>query len=65
MVRVELSKDKKQIIVTADIETLQPSASGKTLIVASTRGNLKTDVKIEHDGQQKPLTIGFNAYIAK
>ncbi|MFO7740343.1 MAG: hypothetical protein R6V46_17830 [Desulfatiglandaceae bacterium] len=38
-----------------------PSASGKTLVVASTRGNISTDVMV--DG--KPLTIGLNAYIKK
>ena len=37
-----------------------PSASGKTLVVASTRGNKTTDAKV--DG--KPVVIGFNAYIA-
>ena len=36
-----------------------PSASGKTLVVASTRGNAVTDVLV--DG--KPVTIGLNAYI--
>ncbi len=38
-----------------------PSASGKTMVVASTRGNISTDVMV--DG--KPLTIGLNAYIKK
>jgi hypothetical protein len=36
-----------------------PSASGKTLVVASTRGNAVTDVLV--DGN--PVTIGLNAYI--
>jgi hypothetical protein len=35
------------------------SASGKTLVVASTRGNAVTDVMV--DG--KPVTICLNAYI--
>ena len=38
-----------------------PSASGKTLVVATTRGNITTDVMFEG----KPLTIGLNAYIKK
>jgi len=38
-----------------------PSASGKTLVVASTRGNLKTSVEVGG----KPVTVGLNAYIAK
>jgi len=50
-----------KLIITADLETPTPSASGKTLVVCSTRGNMKTDVLIEG----KPLTIGLNAYIPK
>jgi len=42
-----------------DLEKPIPSASGKTLVVASTRGNAVTDVMV--DG--KPVTIGLNAYI--
>ena len=38
-----------------------PSATGKTLVVASTRGNISTDVMVEG----KPLIIGLNAYIKK
>ena len=38
-----------------------PSASGKTLVVASTRGNISTDIMV--DG--KPLTVGLNAYIKR
>ena len=38
-----------------------PSASGKTLVVASSRGNVKTTAEI--DG--KPITVGVNAYIAR
>ena len=61
MVSVKLSADSKQLIITADIETPTPSASGKTLVVASTRGNMHTLVQVAG----KPLTIGLNCYIAK
>lgn len=61
MVTVSLSKDKKKLIIEADIETPTPSSSGKTLVVCSTRGNMRTTVMIE--GQ--PLTIGLNCYIPK
>lgn len=37
----------------------QPSASGKTLVVASTRGNVATTATVNG----KPLTVGVNAYI--
>lgn len=52
--------DGNQLIITADLETPTPSASGKNLVVASTRGNLRTDVLV--DG--KPVTIGLNAFIS-
>jgi hypothetical protein len=38
-----------------------PSSSGKTLVVASSRGNAVTTAEV--DG--KPITIGLNAYIKK
>jgi hypothetical protein len=36
-----------------------PSATGKTLVVASTRGNMKTEATV--NGKQ--IVIGLNAYI--
>ena len=36
-----------------------PSATGKTLVVASSHGNKETEVQI----QGKPVFIGVNAYI--
>lgn len=53
-------RDNK-LCIEIDLEKPTPSASGKTLVVASTRGNMKTAVEI--DG--KPVTIGLNAYIYK
>jgi len=50
-----------QLIITVDIQTPAPSASGKTLVVASSHGNQATTAVI--DG--KPVIIGFNAYIKK
>ena len=40
--------------------TPTPSSTGKTLVVASSHGNKKTDAKV--NGQ--PVIIGVNAYIA-
>ena len=51
----------KQMIITVDMQTPAPSASGKTLVVASSHGNQPTTATI--DG--KPVIIGFNAYIKK
>lgn len=49
----------KKLIVTIDIEEPKPSASGKTLSIASSRGNQKTEAKF--NGQE--VTIGLNAYV--
>ena len=51
----------KQLIITIDLQAPAPSASGKTLVVASTHGNATTTATI--DG--KPLIVGVNAYIRK
>ena len=54
-------KDGK-LIIEIDLQTPPvPSASGKTLVVASTHGNQVTSLMIE--GQ--PVVIGVNAYIKK
>ncbi len=54
---VEIKGNK--LCIEIDLETPTPSASGKTLVVASTRGNAVTTAEV--DG--KPVTIGLNAYI--
>lgn len=38
-----------------------PSASGKTLVVASSRGNITTTALVGN----KPVIVGFNAYTQK
>lgn len=54
---VEIKNNK--LCIEIDLEKPTPSSSGKTLVVASTRGNVVTTVEV--DG--KPVTIGLNAYI--
>lgn len=49
------------LIVKIPTQTPEPSASGKTLVVASTRGNMKTTATVNG----KPVTIGLNAYIPR
>ena len=61
IVAVTAKIEENRLIIIADLETPTPSASGKTLVVASTHGNKETDVMI--DG--KPVIIGLNAYIRK
>jgi hypothetical protein len=53
-------KDNK-LCIEIDLEKPVPSSSGKTLVVASTHGNMVTSLEI--DG--KPVTIGLNAYIKR
>ena len=55
--KVEI-KDNK-LFIEIDLEKPTPSSSGKTLVVASTHGNVVTSAKVD----DKPLTIGLNAYI--
>ncbi len=49
----------KKLYIEIDLEEPTPSSSGKTLVVASTRGNAVTTAEVNG----KPVTIGLNAYI--
>jgi len=49
----------KKLMIEIDMDEPRPSASGKTLVVASTHGNQVTTATVNG----KPLTIGLNAYI--
>jgi hypothetical protein len=49
----------KKLYIEIDLEEPTPSSSGKTLVVASTRGNTVTTAEVNG----KPVTIGLNAYI--
>lgn len=56
---VETKIENGRLTISLPVQVATRSASGKTLIVASTHGSLKTDLKI--DG--KPLIVGVNAYV--
>lgn len=58
---VKIDEKAKTLTIVMPLGEPTPSASGKTLVVASTRGNVKTAALV--DG--KPVTIGLNAYIGK
>ena len=59
---MKVSIEGKELIIRIEMEEQPtPSASGKTLVVASTRGNMTTSVLI----QGKPVIIGLNAYIKR
>jgi len=51
----------KNNVMTIEIPMQSPkrSASGKTLVVASSRGNQTTTAQVNG----KPVVVGFNAYI--
>ena len=51
----------KSLVITVPLTDPTPSASGKTLVVASSHGNKETEPKING----KPVVIGLNAYIKR
>ena len=53
-------KDGK-LVISIELQEPTPSTSGKTLVVATTRGNVPTGVLINN----KELILGLNAYIKK
>ena len=54
-----VTREGDMLVIRIPIKVPTPSSSGKTLVVASTRGNQKTGVQI--DG--KDLYLGVNAYV--
>ena len=56
--QVKLSADKKSLIITVAIEE-RLSASGKSILIASSGSNSKTD--LEYKGKQ--VSCSINAYI--
>jgi hypothetical protein len=58
---LEAKIENGKLIIVIDLQEPTPSASGKTLVVATTHGNVSTECVI--DG--KNVTIGLNAYIKK
>jgi hypothetical protein len=57
---MKVTVEKNELVIRIPMQNPTPSASGKTLVVASTRGNVKTEVLVN----KKPVTIGLNAYIS-
>ncbi len=50
-----------ELVIRLPLQSPAPSASGKTLVVASSHGNQPTAAMVEG----KPVVIGVNAYIRK
>lgn len=57
---ITAEKKNGKLIITADMQKPEMSKSGKSLVVASSKGNVKTELLV--DG--KPVIIGLNAYIS-
>ncbi len=52
-----------QLVIRLPLQKPVPSATGKSLVVATTRGNLLTDATVKLNGADCPITIGVNAYL--
>ena len=59
LIKTVINEQEKTITLTLALDKPTPSSTGKTLGVASTHGNVPTDVKV--DG--KTVIVGANAYI--
>jgi len=57
--KVEKRGEKNILVVEIEMQAPTRSASGKTLVVASTHGNQATNASV--DG--KAIVVGLNAYI--
>jgi len=58
---MDVKIENGKLIVSIDLQEPTPSASGKTLVVATTHGNMVTQCVING----KNIVIGLNAYIKK
>jgi len=50
-----------ELVITIAMQEPRPSASGKTLVVASSNGNQVTTAMVGG----KPVVVGLNAYIRR
>lgn len=59
-ITIETEGKKSYLVIRAEIPGKpEPSKSGKSLLIASTGGNVATAVKV----QGKVVVVGLNAYI--
>lgn len=56
---LSVTREGDMLVIRIPIQVPTPSSSGKTLVVASTRGNQRSGVQI--DG--KDVFVGVNAYV--
>lgn len=55
----KIDNESNTITLVLDLQEPTPSASGKTLVVATTHGNVPSDLQMNG----KPVIVGVNAYI--
>lgn len=60
---MKVSIEKNELVIRIDMCEPRPSATGKTMVVATTSGNVVTEVT--HPKLKKPIKIGLNAFCAK
>ena len=58
---MEVKIENGKLIISIELQKPTPSASGKSLVIATTHGNVTTDCVSEG----KPVVVGLNAYIKK
>ena len=58
---MEAKIEGKKLVITVDLQEPAPSASGKTLVVASSHGNQATAAQVGG----KPVVVGLTAYIRR
>ena len=58
---MDVKIENGKLIISIDLQEPTPSASGKTLVVATTHGNTLTQCMVNG----KNVVIGLNAYINK
>jgi len=61
MAAMKVTQKGNKLIIELDMQKPTPSASGKTLVVATTRGNQVSELQV--DG--KAVMVGVNAYIRR
>jgi hypothetical protein len=59
MLSCKIDEQRKVLVITVDLQEPTPSASGKTLVIATTHGNQASGVNVNG----KPLIVGVNAYL--
>jgi len=57
---IEVKQEGNVLVIRIPMQAPTPSTTGKTLVVASTHGNIETPVQV----QGKTLKLGLNAYIS-